>query len=450
MQNNNISKVNSKDFVRFIFFSMIGIFLFFIPVKLGDEISKIPMVHMIDWIKNILATSLNYIVLALVATIVTTFTLSKFIKSEDSFVKKFHKKDKLFTGILYVLALVFAIMLVANIGPEQILNSDVGGLAISLAGSVLITVTIAGWLVVLLTEFGILEFLGTLLEPIMRVVFKLPGRSAVDALASFVSAPAVGVYVTNKIYTSGQYTDKEACCITTNFSVCSLGFFALLVSIGGIVEYFPHVIVTSLIVVFIMAAIVIRLPPLSKKKDIYFNGRVQTDEERKSESYNKEIFSKALNEATKKASDVDLRILYTSILDAFLFAIKIVAYVLSIAVISLLIATYTPVFTWLGAPMVPILNLLGLPNASIIAPATLVGIAEIALPVVIISGQGVAPISIFFIVVLSTVQIIFFTESANAMLESNMPLNFVEIIVIFLIRTAIAIPLVAAAAHLIF
>ena len=91
-----------------------------------------------------------------------------------------------------------------------------------------------------------------------------------------------------------------------------------------------------------------------------------------------------------------------------------------------------------------------LPNAQEIAPATLVGIAEIALPVMTIAGQAIAPVSIFFVIVLSTVQIIFFTESANAMMQSDLGLTFVQLVVIFLIRTVIAIPIVAGFAHLLF
>lgn len=127
-----------------------------------------------------------------------------------------------------------------------------------------------------------------------------------------------------------------------------------------------------------------------------------------------------------------------------------VAYVISISVISLIIATYTLIFTWLGTPVAPILKIFQIPNAVEIAPAVLVTKAELAMPVIIISGQNVAPMAVFFICVLSAVQIIFFTESANAMLESDIPLGFWDLILIFFVRTIIAIPLVALAAQLIF
>ena len=67
-----------------------------------------------------------------------------------------------------------------------------------------------------------------------------------------------------------------------------------------------------------------------------------------------------------------------------------------------------------------------------------------------IAGQAIAPMSVFFVIVLSTVQIIFFTESANAMMQADMGLKFGELVLIFLIRTVIAIPIVALFAHLLF
>ena len=180
----------------------------------------------------------------------------------------------------------------------------------------------------------------------------------------------MGVYLTNRLYNENVYTEKEACCISTNFSVVSLGFFALLVSITG-TEYMS-------------------------------------------------------------------------------FALKIVSFVMSIATVSLFLCWYTPIFTWIGMPMIPYLQLCQMPDAAVIAPATLVGCAEIALPVMTIAGQQISEMAIFFVIVLSTVQIIFFTESANAMMKADMGLKFGQLIVIFLIRTVIAIPIVSLFAHIIY
>lgn len=442
------STINMRNFLKFIILSSIGVWMFFITTTLGEK-SAVPMVLLINAVKSFLgATILRWFVFIICVGLCVTFALSRIKK--DGFFAKFHAKDGWGTGFLYYLAAIFSIMVVFNLGPEQILNPDVGGLAIELAASVLFTVTIAGWLVTLLTEFGILEFIGTLMEPIMRTLFKVPGQSAVDALSSFVAAPAVGVFITNKLYNRNIYTQKEACCIATNFSVCSLGFFALLVSITGTEYMYGSAVLCSLIISFILAAIIIRIPPLSKKSEVYANGLQQTSDMRRPGKYTSDIFKKALAASTTKSARTPYSVFVTAIPDVVSFAFKIEAYVMSIAVISLLVSTYTPFFTWLGTPMIPYLRLMQLPDAVAIAPATLVGIAEIALPALTIAGQNIAPMSVFFVIVLSTVQIIFFTESANAMLQSDMGLKFLELVVIFLIRTVIAIPIVAIFAHMLF
>lgn len=428
--------------------SLAGVLIFFVPFSTSSDKSKIPLIIAIDFIKKMIGDNINYLTLGVIILLCVTWVLSKV--SQNDFLKKYHAKDNNIIGFLFILAGIFTFMLTFKLGPEWFLHKDVGGLALYLGGSVFLTVSIAGILVLLLTEFGFLEFVGTLLEPLMRPVYRLPGRSAVDAVASFVAAPAVGIFITNKIYKNGYYTQRESASIATNFSVCSLGFFALLTSIGGIMEYLPHMIISSFIISFIIAAIVTRIPPLSRKKDVYFDGRPQTEDERTPIPYDGKIFNRAFDAAVAKASTTRLDMLYKSFWDAITFAQKIVAYVISIATVSLVVATYTPLFDYLGAPFAPILSLLQLPNAVEIAPALLVSIAEIALPVIIISGGEVAAMSVFFICTLSTVQIIFFTESANAMLEADIPLSLMDLIVIFVIRTIVAIPLVAVATHIIF
>ncbi|MCQ1528847.1 YjiH family protein [Lutispora saccharofermentans] len=428
---------------KFIVFSFIGIVLFFVPVMN----SQVPIVAMVDIIKKLLGPALNYLVLIVCALLVVTFVMAKYMGVER--LKPYHEADGPIKGIFYVIAVVFAVMIIANKGPQFILNENVGGLAMDLAGTVMITVTLAGWLVVFILKSGIVEFLGVLIEPVMRPVFKLPGEAAVNGIASFVSAPAVGVYFTEQLYKGKVYTEKEAVAVLFNFSVCSLGFFGLLVSIGNIVELYPHVVLTSFILTFVMAAICIRIPPLSGKPNVYIDNHEQTASDIKAHEKG-HAFSRAIEAALKVASEFKLKDFKDSLWDAVKFSQKIVTYVVSIATIALALTEYTSLFTWLGKPMIPLLKLFGLPNAAEIAPATIIGIVDLALPVMIIAGKSIAIKSVFFITVLASLQIIFFTESANAMLESQIPVKVKDLVLTFIIRTLIAIPLVAIVSHLIF
>ncbi|MFT5721974.1 MAG: nucleoside recognition membrane protein YjiH [Motiliproteus sp.] len=448
MNSTEVIRTSSLGGFKAIIGSLIGLSIFFIPFSIDAEKSNVPLVMIIDLIKGFFGSNLEYITLGLIILLCVTWIASKWTANET--LKKYHQKDSLIAGVLFILAAIFTTLLVFKIGPDWFLHKDVGGLALYLGGSVFLTVTVAGFLVLFLTEFGFLEFVGTLMEPLMRPLYRLPGRSAVDALASFVAAPAVGIFITNKLYNSGHYTQREAASIATNFSICSLGFFALLASIGGIMEYLPHLIVVSFIVNFLLAAVITRIPPLSRKKDIYIDGKNAQQANVGVEQQNGNILMRACRAAADRAALTGSDVFYVYFWEATTFAQKILAYILSIATISLIIGTYTPVFDYLGVVIEPLINLFNLPDADKIAATVLISIAEIALPAILISGGDVAPMSVFFVCALSTTQIIFFTESANAMLESDIPLSVRDLIVIFFIRTLFAIPLVAAATHLIF
>ncbi|MGO2148791.1 YjiH family protein [Halomonas sp.] len=427
--------------------SLIGVFIFFTPVTLGEEDKKIPLVIIIDSIKEVIGGYIDYITLGFILVLCTSWVLAKLGVSEK--LKIYHKEDGCITGLLFILAGIFGIFLVIGYGPGFIINEDVGELAIYIAGTVLLTVIIAGFFSFFIIGFGLAEFIGILLEPIMRPVYKVPGRAAVDAVTSFVASPAVGVFITNKLYKEGKYTQREAASIAANFSVEDIGFITVLASIAGVLTYLPQVIIFSFLITFVLAAITSRLPPLSNKLDNYYldkeeNSEAPDDRER----YN--ILRKACLVAAERASHASLSMALESLWNAIKFAQKIAAYVLSIATLALVIATYTNFFSYVGFVFEPILNAFSIPSADKVSPAVLISITEVALPSIIVSSEDIPTISAFFICVLSIVQIIFFTESANAMLEAEIPLSFLDLVIIFLIRTILAIPLVAIAAHIVF
>ena len=73
---------------------------------------------------------------------------------------------------------------------------------------------------------------------IMRPLFKLPGRSAVDALTSWVGDGTIGVLLTSRQYEEGYYTKKEAAIIGSTFSVVSITFCIVVLDQVGLGNYF--------------------------------------------------------------------------------------------------------------------------------------------------------------------------------------------------------------------
>lgn len=432
-----------KDKVKFFLYSLFGILYFFIPVYSGKTFLALS----VSAVKAAAGKNLTLIVVILVII----FCLIVLIKPPVNRIKKHISVEKITTKFLYFIGMIIGVLTLFQVGPQFLIQSDTGGLALFLAADVFITVFLAGTVVTLLSSFGLLQFVGILIEPLMRPLYRLPGYAGIDIATSITTSPAVDIYLSNKIFLDKLYTKREVSAVVTNFSVCSLGFFIVLCEIAGITQYYGQVVLTSIIISFIIPLITVRIPPLSRISDVYVDGTAIKKEKTTENNICKvNILKLAWDSALSTAKKTSSKEILNGFVDSVFFAIKIVCYILSIATAALIISTYTPVFQWIGIPIAPILQIFGIPNAVEIAPSVLVGISELALPTLLIADKAVAPAASFFIVVLSTLQIIFFTESANAIMESSIPLKAWRLIVIFLIRTVIAIPLVAIAMHLIF
>lgn len=442
----NEATLKTNAVAKFLICSIIGAFLFFVTID-----RAVPMVHIMRAVQGALGYGIQFwfVMLSILAVLILSL-YNRFGKNVPELIKTTYRKDNAFSYFTYITAAIFSLMVVFKIGPAAILDPGIGASSLEIACDSFFAIMIAGTLVAFLTEFGFIEFLGRLVEPLMRLIYKLPGKASVDAIASFVIAPAAGVMITNDLYHKKVYTGRESASISTNFSIASLGGFAFLSTIAGIGDEYTKVVGSALICVFVLAAIMIRIPPLSKKPNNYYDGTEQDPEERVPEKYSADIVSKAYKDGVEKASETSFSVFLTQLRSSFMFGIKVNAFIMSLSTICLLVAAYTPITEWIAVPMAPVLRLFGLADAETIAASSVVGILALSLPATLLKGKVVATASAFFIVVLSTCQIIFFTESANAMLESDIPLNFWDLVKIFFIRTIFLIPMVALLAHLLY
>lgn len=124
--------------------------------------------------------------------------------------------------------------------------------------------------------------------------------------------------------------------------------------------------------------------------------------------------------------------------------------VMAFGTIALMLATYTPIFTILGKPFEPYLNLLGVPEAAEAAQLMVVGFADMFLPVILADGMIESELTLFVVATMSVTQLIYMSEVGGLLLGSRIPVNILDLIVIFLLRTIIALPIVAGIGHLLF
>ena len=341
-------------------------------------------------------------------------------------------------------------------GPEIIIGDSTGGSVIPPIVLGVFGIIIVGAIFMpFLLNYGILEIIGAILEPLMRPLFKVPGKAALDAVSSFVSSSSLGVLITNRLWKRNVYTEKEMVAIMTGFSAVSIGFAYMVINTAKLGDHFVKVYAISFVLVFIIEMITVRIPPISKKKDVYYSGHVQTEAERKNDTkFSFSLLPLGINRAVKRAyiaKNVSVEV-KNSLKDSLLVLPQVLTMLSAIGVSGLILAEYTPVFKWLGYIFQPLLVLFRIPDVSAIAPSIPVGIAEMFLPVLVMMGSGVTVCvkARAFVVLVSMVQIIFFSETATVMLATKSPIKFWEIVVCFLERTIIAIPLASLVVHILF
>src|SRR5699024_4498916 len=209
----NIDKHNTTYHLKFIYLSAIEIFIFIIPIP-NEERFTISIAILSGWLQDLLTSQLSLImmiviVLTAVFTTIGSVTHGAAYKRSTFFTNLFY--TNLFWTLTRIIAAVFAVMVYFGIGPEAVHGPDTGQMLLEDLLHTMFTVFLfVGFFLPLLTNFGLLEFFGSLMTKIMRPLFKLPGRSSIDALASWVGDGTIGVLLTSKQYEDGFYTKREA------------------------------------------------------------------------------------------------------------------------------------------------------------------------------------------------------------------------------------------------
>ncbi len=167
-----------------------------------------------------------------------------------------------------------------------------------------------------------------------------------------------------------------------------------------------------------------RIYPLAKKEDTYIDGTpVDLSREQLPEGYNSVThgLENALTVAHANRSPRQfLKDGFRNVLDLW---IGVAPIVMAFGTTALMLAEFTNIFTVLGMPFEPILEVLGLPEASEAAQTMVVGFADMFLPSIL--GAGIeAETTRFVIAVVSVSQLIYMSEVGGLILGTKIPLKF--------------------------
>ena len=270
----NVSKA------RFIVPSVVGIFLFMIPIKV-DGSWTIAVKIIADWISAIAESILPglclFILTVSAVLCLMAFAKPKFIMENTLLKEAFCCTP--FWAATRVLGCIFCWLAYFNLGNEQgrgfskfigaITGPDQGGMALGLIVGLVIIFLIASFLLPLLLDFGLLEFVGALLTKFMRPLFQVPGRAAVDCITSWIGDGTLGVMLTCNQYEGGYYSTKEASIISTCFSAVSITFSMVVLAQVDLTQYFGIYYLIICLIGIVCAVICPRIYPLRKKPNDY-------------------------------------------------------------------------------------------------------------------------------------------------------------------------------------
>lgn len=449
----NKSKFTLKDNLKFIIPSIIGVLLFMIPIKYEGDVT-IPIAIFSGMLVNFLGEYLVYIItgtmaISAILSLIATIVKPKFITNNKIL-------SSLFTTtplwlVSRVLGGIFGVLAAFQIGPQMIISGDTGAFVLNDLLTVLFSIFLfAGLFLPLLLNFGLLEFFGSLLTKIMRPVFKLPGRSSIDCITSWLGDGTLGIMLTNKQYEDGFYTEREAATISTTFSAVSITFSLVVINTVGLGNIFVPFYLTVTFAGIVAAVIVPRIYPLSKKKDTYYNGKTNKIDESIPEGYTSLSwgYEQAITKARKNSS---IKEFFAdgakNVLDMWVGVLPVV---MCMATIALIIATYTPLFKILGVPFIPILQLLQVPEAVQASQTLVVGFADMLLPSVVASTTITSEMTRFIVAAVSVTQLVYMSEVGGVLLGSKIPVNIKELIIIFIERTLITLPAIVLIANFIY
>jgi len=417
--------------LQLIVFSMIGLVMFFVPFTIGEK-STILFDHGATYLVNQQHT----------LSVTLLFMLMIFGVSKPFIDGSWRKNitHKILT-VFKVLGLVLAVMYITDNAPAFMMEKDMlPFLFEKLALPVGMIVPLGALILAFLVGFGLLEMVGVLMQPIMKPIWKTPGASAIDAVASFVGSYSIGLLITNRVYLQKQYSAREAIIIATGFSTVSAAFMVIVAKTLGLMEFWNLFFWSTLVITFIVTAITARIPPIS---------RFDNEVERPNLDYKRGTRLKAAYElglsTSRRASDFK-QILWTNFRDGLTMAAAIVPSIIAVGLTGLLLAKYTPVFDALGLLLYPFTWLGGLPEPLVAAKGMSAGLAEMFLPALLLSEADM--LTRYVAGVISISSVLFFSAMIPCVLATEIPISVGKMVIVWFQRVALSILLAAAFGHL--
>lgn len=427
-------KYDKSVYLKFVVLSFIGIFMLFIPIKIGD-VKSIPIDHLVSFIRKIPFVDPYY------GIFITMFGgIYHFIN------KSWNKnKTEIFFSFIKLTAIPFIIMAYFGLGPTDFHKPNMLLFSYNLLTQIALINSIGFIFLSFLVDYGLMSFAGIFMRCIMKPIWKTSGRSSLDAIASFVGSYSIALLMTSKVYKKGFYSKKEACIIATGFSTVSTTFMIVVAKMFNVIDKWNIYFFGTMLITFIVTAITVRLYPLrNKPSDGYMDKEVVEEPIYKGGN----IFKLAFNEAANVANNSDkvLSSVVKNLKEGLIVSISVMPNFMAITFIGLLIVNYTPLFDVISYIFLPVTKLLGLGDeAYIVAKACSVTLVEMSCSSSIVMYASQFAKSVVAIVCVA--EILYFAAPIPVILAVGIPIKIRDMMIIWVERIILSLILAVPFAY---
>lgn len=450
---------DKKNLLKFVIPSLLGIWVFLVPFPLHGEINTLighvkefMMASIVGWQPHIVsAVSLTAALLAVIAK----FARPRWIM-EDHILH-----ENLVGGPLWFMARICALPIALFVlfgsqyylgtgGPLGVFAAKASFIVNNLAPRLIMLAVVLGIWAPLIMDFGLVQFISVYASPVMRPLFRVPGRAAIDCVASWLGSSSMAVVFTAKMYDAGFYTDREAAVIVCGFSLAGIYNIYAIAELFYMEYAMPQILFVVYCTMILLAAVMPRIWPLSSIPDDYYKGRDNYHEQSAGERHGHSMFGWALLRGTARARCMNAkRYLRESLAIIYTLLLSTVPLMITFGTLLVIVAETTSIVEILAVPAATALEALGALEARIIASATVFSFVDQFLAVtygrLLLTEQAR-----FICICLSVTGLINLTEVGLHVWHSNIPLRLWQMTAVYVMRIILSMFIVIPAAKIFF
>ncbi len=408
--------------LRLIGYSLIGILLFFVPFEIAGRSSLL-----LDHAASLLQNEARIAVICAAMIFMAYGAISPWFKAGAR-----QGMTQLVFNVLKVLGLLVGIAYLLEIGPAALFQPDMlPFLFEKLVLSLTVIVPLGALALVFLIGFGLLELVGVLMQPIMRPLWRTPGKSAIDAVASFAGSYSVGLLITDRMYREKHYSLRDAAIIATGFSTVSVPFLVVVARTMDLMPLWNLYFWSTMLVTFLVTAVTARLYPLaSMSTDRLPEPELASGKGRWAGAWEAGLAQAGAAPSLRQA-------LAGTFVDGLRMTSAILPSILAVGLLGLLATKYTPIFDIIGLLFYPVTWAFGLEQPMQVASALASGLAEMFLPVMLLKDAD--SLVRFVTAIVSVSSVLFLSASIPCMLATQIPLRMRDLLLVWLQRTLISL-----------